>query len=194
LLTLPQYYLVSDASTAVNYGQGDLKVTYSRGYKRKNLLTDGGFEGYTGCTNFCFAESYTNWVGTSPVGGTQDATFFFYPPYARTGSASALLGSAAGRDDKPGTITPAGTLATVAGKKYQITFFQNSAYSGPTLQAPAFVEILWNGVVVNTIRPGYSSWTFHAVDVTAQGNDVVAFRGGKAPAWTFLDDIAIWQL
>ncbi|KAH6904684.1 hypothetical protein BKA70DRAFT_528375 [Coprinopsis sp. MPI-PUGE-AT-0042] len=192
--TCSMYYLVSDESTAVNYGQGDLKVTYSRGYKRKNLLTDGGFEGYQACNSFCFAESYSNWVGSSPSGGFQDATFFHYPPYARTGSASALLGSATGADDKPGTITPAAALATVAGKKYQIAFFQNSAYSGPTLQAPAFVEILWNGAVVNTINPGYSQWTFHAVDVTAQGNDVLAFRGGKAPAWTFLDDIAIWQL
>lgn len=105
-----------------------------------------------------------------------------------------MLGSATGRDDQPGTLTPASALETVAGKRYQIAFFQNSAFSGPNLQAPAFVEVLWNGEVVKTITPGFSHWTFNNVEVMAVGGDVLAFRGGNAPAWTFLDDIAVWQL
>ncbi|TFK26051.1 hypothetical protein FA15DRAFT_316555 [Coprinopsis marcescibilis] len=188
------YYIPSDVSTAVNTGQGDLKVTYSRGYKRKNFLPDGGFEGYTACNKFCFTESYANWAGTSPVGGSKDATVFFFPAYAHSGNSSALLGSASGLDDLPGTLSPSSPLKTVPGKKYQIAFFQNSAYGGPTNQAAAFVEVIWNGKVVKTIRPGFTQWTFNAVDVTAVGNDVISFRGGKAPAWTFLDDIAVWEL
>ncbi|EAU87109.1 hypothetical protein CC1G_05798 [Coprinopsis cinerea okayama7 len=192
--TCSMYYIPSDESTAVNYGQGDLQVTFSRGYRRKNFLPDGGFEGYTACSSFCYTESYANWIGTSPSGGFQDATIFHYPPYAHSGHGSALLGSATGLDNLPGELTPASPLQTVAGKKYQIAFFQNSAFSGPTLQVDAFVEVLWNGQVVRRIEPGFSQWSFYAVEVTAVGEDVLTFRGGKAPAWTFLDDIAVWQL
>ncbi|KAF5371852.1 hypothetical protein D9615_009543 [Tricholomella constricta] len=34
--TCSMYYVPADSSTAVNYGQGDLKVTYSRGYRKKD--------------------------------------------------------------------------------------------------------------------------------------------------------------
>ncbi|RDB25513.1 hypothetical protein Hypma_006474 [Hypsizygus marmoreus] len=33
--TCSMYYIPADSSTAINYGQGDLKVTYSRGYRKK---------------------------------------------------------------------------------------------------------------------------------------------------------------
>jgi hypothetical protein len=77
--------------------------------------------------------------------------------------------------------------------KYTIMFFLASDYSTPALEAPSFVEVIWNGVVVTTIRAGYSPWTYYSVDVTAVGDDTVAFHGGKAPAWTFIDDIFFFQ-
>jgi hypothetical protein len=83
-------------------------------------------------------------------------------------------------------------LATEAGKQYTIAFFQASAFSGPTLEANAFIDILWNGNVVTTIHPGYQNWQFYQFTVTAAGNDVLAFRGGKAPSWSFLDDISVF--
>lgn len=169
-------------------------MTYSRGYRRKNYVVDGGFEGYTGCGDFCYTTSYVNWVGTSPPGGTLDATIFHYQPYAHTGSSVGILGSASGDDNLPGTMTAAQPLNTVAGKKYQIAFFQASAFSGPTSEADAFIEVLWNGQVARRFEPGYSNWQFLTVEVTAVGNDVLAFRGGKAPAWTFFDDISVWAL
>ncbi|KAG6912441.1 hypothetical protein DXG01_014634, partial [Tephrocybe rancida] len=61
-----QYYLVADAFIAVNYGNGDLKGTCSRGYKH-TFVFDGGFEGYTR-DEFCFAASSNTWVSTFPVG------------------------------------------------------------------------------------------------------------------------------
>lgn len=89
-------------------------------------------------------------------------------------------------------------LETEAGKKYRVGFFQNSAFSGPTLQTDAFVEVLWNGEVAKTYKvkdEGFSAeWKWVEVDVVAKGNDVLAFRGGKAPAWTFLDDVAVWPM
>ncbi|KAF9043296.1 hypothetical protein BJ165DRAFT_1595297 [Panaeolus papilionaceus] len=192
--TCSMYFIVADASSATNTGQGDLQVTFSRGYRRKNYVVDGGFEGYTACSDFCFTASYANWVGTSPAGGTLDATIFHFQPYAHSGSGVGLLGSATGADNLPGTLTPASPLQTVSGKNYQINFFQASAFSGPTLEADAFIDILWNGNVVTTITPGFQNWQFYSFQVTAAGNDVLAFRGGKAPAWSFIDDIAVFQV
>jgi hypothetical protein len=192
--TCSMYFLVSDASTAVNTGQGDLQVTFSRGYRRKNALVDGGFEGYNACSSFCFTSSYANWVGTSPAGGTLDATIFFFQPYAHSGNGVGLLGSATGADALSGTLTPAQPLTTVAGKTYQISFFHASAFSGPTLEANAFVDIVWNGNVVQTITPGFENWKLHQLTVTAAGNDVLSFHGGTAPAWSFIDDITVFQM
>ncbi|GLB40797.1 hypothetical protein LshimejAT787_0900120 [Lyophyllum shimeji] len=190
------YYIVADESTAVNYGQGDLKVTYSRGYKRKTLTVDSGFEGYT-CPNgdeFCFGTSSSAWVGTSPTGGSLDATIFHYAPYTRSGSSVALLGSASGVDALAGTLAPKNPLNTVAGRKYSITFFHQSTYSGQDAEKDAFVDVLWNGAIVQTIKPGYQDWTFYEFTVTAVGNDKLAFHGGKAPAWSFIDDVNVWPL
>jgi len=192
--TCSMYYLPSDESTATNTGQGDLQVTYSRGYRRLSVLPDGGFEGYGCGGSFCYTESYANWIGTSAPGGFQDATIFHYAPYARTGHGSGLLGSATGADAHPGTLKPAQPLVTVPGKEYMITFFHYSGFSGPTLQADAFVEVQWNGVVVRRIEPGYSLWTYWEVRVTAQGADELGFHGGMAPAWSFLDDIYVFAL
>ncbi|RDB31124.1 hypothetical protein Hypma_000065 [Hypsizygus marmoreus] len=187
------YYVVADESTAVNYGQGDLKVTYSRGYRRKSLVIDGGFEGYT-CSDFCYAGKYANWIGTSPAGGYLDASIFHYAPYARSGKSVALLGSASGVDALPGTLAPASPLKTVAGKKYTITFFHASVYAGQVAEKDAFVDVLWNGVTVASIKPGYQPWTYYEYEVTAKGNDLLAFHGGKAPAWSFIDDVNVFEL
>lgn len=189
-----QYFIVADESTAVNTGQGNLTVTFSRGYKRNNYVIDGGFEGYNECDFFCFTQSYTNWIGTNSDGGFFDATIFYFPPYAHHGNGVGLLGSAYGSDSLPGTLTPAQPLRTVAGQKYTITFFQASAFSGPDGEAPAFIDILWNGDVVSTLRPGFSNYEYNSFDVVGAGDDVLAFHGGAAPAWTFIDDIAVYQI
>lgn len=73
-------------------------------------------------------------------------------------------------------------------------FFHASAFSGPSGEADAFVDILWNGAVVSTLHPGYTNWEFFSFTVVGAGNDVLAFHGGKAPAWSFLDDVAVYQL
>lgn len=169
-------------------------MTYSRGYRRKNLITDGGFEGFPCSSEFCFGPSYPNWIGSSPAGGSLDATIFHYQPYAHAGKGVGLLGAATGADALPGTLTPAHPLQTVAGKKYTITFFHASVYSGSVSEQEAFVDILWNGQVVSTIHPNYSPWKYYEFTVTAKGNDVVAFHGGKAPAWSFIDDVNIFEL
>ncbi|KAF8798617.1 hypothetical protein BYT27DRAFT_7228349 [Phlegmacium glaucopus] len=192
--TCSMYFIVADESTAVNTGQGDLAVTFSRGYKRINYVVDGGFEGFNICDTFCFSDSYSNWIGTSPAGGFLDASIFFFAPYAHTGNGVGLLGSATGADTLSGTLTPAQPLATVAGQSYTITFFQASAFSGPSFEAPAFVDILWNGEIVSTIHPGFSNYEYFSFNVVGAGNDVLAFHGGVAPAWTFIDDIAVFQI
>ncbi|KAG6852896.1 hypothetical protein C0991_008293 [Blastosporella zonata] len=187
------YYLVADPSTAVNYGQGDLQVTYSRGYARTSLAVDGGFESFT-CDEFCFAASNGNWVGTSPAGGSLDASVFHYQPYARTGSSVALLGSASGVDTLSGTLSTANSLKTVAGNSYTVTFFTNTLYAGPDAESPASVSVVWNGVTVRTIALGYADWTYYETTVVATGNDQLGLHGGSAPAWIFIDDIYVFAL
>ena len=171
-----------------------LQVTYSRGYQRKNYVIDGGFEGYTACTDFCFTESYANWIGTSAPGGTFDAVIIYYTPYAHSGHGSALLGSGSASDTLPGMLTPSQYFCTVAGQQYTIGFFQASAFSGPSSEASAFIDILWNGAVVSTIYPGYANWEYFSFNVVGAGDDVLAFYGGKAPAWSFIDDVTVFQL
>ncbi|KAJ7698061.1 hypothetical protein B0H17DRAFT_1197044 [Mycena rosella] len=191
--TCSMYYLVADESTAVNYGQGDLVVTLSRGYARRSLAIDGGFEGYTACNDFCFTTSYATWIGTSPAGGDDDATVFFFPPYARTGHGSALLGAAFGDDAKVGTLAPAAPIATVAGRQYVVQFFANRSFSGATLEAAASVEVHWNGKKVGGVT-GFQTYGLVQAVVVGTGSDKLSFVGGAAPAWVFLDDVSIFAL
>ncbi|KAF8632774.1 hypothetical protein AX17_004761 [Amanita inopinata Kibby_2008] len=190
--TCAMYYLPNDQSTAVNYGQGDLQVTYSRGYRRISYLPDGGFEGYNACAVFCFTTTYTNWIGTSHPHGVLDATIFKYMPYAHSGHSVGILGSADYHDRLPGTLSPRKTLKTVPGKQYVIAFFHESTFSGQRGEAKAFVKVMWNGKAVATIRPGYQPWTYYAFTVTAVGHDWLAFHGGKAPSWSFIDDVYVF--
>ncbi|KAJ7118053.1 hypothetical protein C8R44DRAFT_982831 [Mycena epipterygia] len=190
--TCSMYYLVADESTAVNFGQGDLVVTLSRGYRRLSVLPDGGFEGYTACDFFCFTASYANWIGTSPANGSFDASIFFFAEYAHTGHGVALLGSASGTDSLAGTLTPAAPLKTKAGTGYVIQAFMVSTFSGEQREGPAKVDILWNGVRVGGVS-GYMPWTLVQVAVTGTGNDTLSFVGGAAPAWTFIDDVYVYE-
>ena len=118
---------------------------------------------------------------------------FFFQPYAHFGSAVGLLGSAMASDNLSGTLTPAKPLQTLAGKKYVVGFFQASTFSGPAYEANAFVDVLWNGQVVMTIRPGFSDWSYYSVEVIGRGGDILAFHGGTAPAWSFIDDITVFE-
>jgi hypothetical protein len=102
------------------------------------------------------------------------------------------LGSANNVDSLPGTMAPRKPLLTTRGKTYTITLFQSSSFSSPADEANARVDVLWNGNVVFSFG-GFSPWTFEQVTVTAVGNDKLAFRGGAAPAWTLIDDVAVFQ-
>ena len=62
-------------------------------------------------------------------------------------------------------------------------------------EAGAYVQVVWNGEVVADIVPEFSyGWIYRTVAVTASGNDRLAFVGGNAPAWMFLDNIAVFIL
>ncbi|KAJ7676729.1 hypothetical protein DFH06DRAFT_1266209 [Mycena polygramma] len=190
--TCSMYFLVSDESTAVNTGQGPLVVTFSRGYARKSVLPDGGFEGFTECSDFCFAASYANWIGITPFGGDFDASIFFFTDYAHTGHGSALLGAAFGDDSLPGTLKPVHPLTTEKGAAYVVQCFMSSAFSGEQLEEPAKVDILWNGARVGGVS-GFSEYTFVEAPVVGTGRDLLSFVGGAAPAWTFIDDCNVYK-
>ena len=94
----------------------------------------------------------------------------------------------------PGTLTLAKPLQTVAGEKYTIAFFHASAFSGFEREASAFVEIFWNGDIVSTIKFGFSNYKYYSFNVVGTSNGVLALRGGAAPAWSFIDDIVVFQI
>ncbi|TFK70907.1 hypothetical protein BDN72DRAFT_896122 [Pluteus cervinus] len=185
------YYRPTDASTATNTGQGDLQVTYSRGYQRISYLPDGGFEGYDPTSPSCTA-SYASWVGTSPSGGHQDASICSGAAYGpRSGHSVGLLGSVTGADNLLGTLAPAELLNTEAGKDYWITFFQKSTFA---LLAVSTIDVQWNGVTVLHIGPELIDlfWTYYQVKVTAAGSDQLSFHGGGSPVHILLDDVYVW--
>ncbi|KAJ7504310.1 hypothetical protein B0H11DRAFT_511054 [Mycena galericulata] len=198
--TCALYSTPTNVSSAVNKGQGTVAVTLSRGYARKSHIPDGDFEAFT-CSDdpdtqaFCFADQAPGWVGTSPTGGRFDATIFHYSPFAHGGTGVGLLGSAFGSDPQPGTLTPAAPLAgLLPGRRYVVQFFHASTYSGADFEGPSFVEVWWNGVLAGSVRVGFSPWTYFEFGVIAVGGgkDVLFFKGGKAPAYDFIDDIYLF--
>ncbi|KAK1233101.1 hypothetical protein PQX77_003741 [Marasmius sp. AFHP31] len=193
--TCSMYYIPTNASTATNTGQGDISVTLSRGYRRTNLITDGDFEKYQCAdgTAFCFTNMTSDWIGTSPRGGNYDASIFHYEYYAYRGTGVGLLGSAFGSDSLPGTLTYAHRIRTKKGGEYKIQFFTQSTYSGKQREKDAFVCVVWNGQTIKTLHTGYAPWAYHEVTARGTGNDELAFCGGKAPAFTFIDNIYVFR-
>lgn len=186
-----QYYFPAVASSATNTGQGNLAIIESAGFRRNTYVIDGGFERFPCSETFCFATEYEYWVGSSAAGGKFDATVFSWRPYAHFGNAVAILGSAYGTDTLPGTLRPRKALDTKAGQKYVIEFFHFSSYGSPAQQNATFLDVLWNGEVIVHMEPGYTPWRFYQVLVNGKGGDKLAFHGGKAPAYSFLDDIRV---
>ncbi|KAJ7827813.1 hypothetical protein B0H14DRAFT_3720112 [Mycena olivaceomarginata] len=197
--TCSMYYLASDETTAVNYGQGSLVVTLSRGYARKSALIDGGFEGYTACNQTCLTQTYANWIG-STSNGIPDGSIFFNPMYAHTGHGSGLLGAVSGTAATAfGTLTPAQPLKTDKGANYVVQCFFWSGYNDPSQEASAKVDILWNEKRVGGTSGYTKDYTFVQAPVVATGSDNLTFVGGSAPAWnspapwTFIDDCKVYK-
>jgi hypothetical protein len=192
---LPQYYLASDETTAVNYGQGSLVVTLSHGYARKSAL----IEGYTMCNQTCLTQTYANWIG-STSNGIPDSSIFFNPMYAHTGHGSALLGAVSGTAATAfGTLTPVQPLKTDNGANYVVQCFFWSGYNDPSQEASAKVDILWNGKRVGGTSRYTKDYTFVQAPVVATGSDNLTFVGGSTPAWnspapwTFIDNCKVYK-
>ncbi|KAJ7066539.1 hypothetical protein C8F01DRAFT_705737 [Mycena amicta] len=196
--TCAMYSAATNASTATNTGQGDLQVTLSRGYARISYIIDGTFEDYV-CDDqsvFCFSERAPGWIGSSSSStGHFDATIFHYAPYAHTGSSVALLGSAFGSDPFPGLLRSALAIAGLTrGRTYVLGFFHSSTYSGFQLEQNSFVSVWWGGSWVGNVTVGYSSWGYFEFKVTAGKNNTLAFIGGQAPAYDFIDDVNLFLI
>ncbi|KAJ7725893.1 hypothetical protein B0H14DRAFT_3169619 [Mycena olivaceomarginata] len=180
--TCSMYYLAADESTAVNYGQGSLVVTLSRGYARKSALIDGGFEGYNRVRQVLSHPT----VWPTPRSSSN-------PTYAHTGHGAALLGAAFTDDAEAGKLTPAQPLQTDKGANYVVQCFVWSGFASPGVEAAAKVDILWNGERVGGSSGYTEEYTFVQAPVVATGSDTLAFVGGAAPAWTFIDDCKVYK-
>ncbi|KAF7308465.1 hypothetical protein HMN09_00695400 [Mycena chlorophos] len=195
--TCSMYYLPTDASTATNTGQGNLTVANSRGYSRIQYILNGGFEQYV-CSNgdiFCFSTSAPNWIGISPFGGFEDATIFHYAPYAHTGNGSALLGCAYGTDTQMGVLQTTAPIAKLdIGRTYLLNFFHWSGYSGQQVEKNAIVSVWWGNTWLGNITGYEAPYTYHEYPVVAGKNNTITFIGGRAPAYSFLDDVGLFML
>ncbi|KAG6906224.1 hypothetical protein DXG01_015127 [Tephrocybe rancida] len=178
------YYVVADASTAVNHGHGDLNVTYSRGYKGTSFAVD----------EFCFAASSNTWVGTSPAGGSLDASFFHYAPYAPHRQQCCPPWVTERRRWPRGHAQPQGPVEDRCSQELTLTPLANTLYAGPDADASVSVDVVWDGKTVGTIKVEYQDWTFYKTTIIATGNDKVALHGGSVPAWVFIDDIYVFGL
>ncbi|TFK61851.1 hypothetical protein BDN72DRAFT_827999 [Pluteus cervinus] len=167
----------------------------SRGYARTNFLVDGGFEAYADCDWFCFTEHTANWDGiTNTTVGFMDATVFYYETYAYVGHSVGLLGSAYANEYYPGTLQSKHAIQTIPGKSYVVSFFVDNTFSGAQFEVDAWHEVMWNGVAAQTWQAGYHDWKHYQTTVVGTGNDIFGIHGGKAPAYSFIDEIYIFQL
>lgn len=173
---------------------GNLKVTFSRGYRRTSHVADGGFESYK-CADGaadCSSSESSSWTLTSP--GSKDVLLWNRAGWARSGSSLASFGSFEGTDDLAGTLSPTSPLQLIAGKEYLLQFWHSSSLNSEAEESNAFLEVSWNGAVLDSIRPGASPWTRYEYRVQAVGNDVLSFHGGKYPAYSLLDDVSLFSL
>ncbi|TFK20312.1 hypothetical protein FA15DRAFT_682590 [Coprinopsis marcescibilis] len=172
-------YNSTDEWTTTFGGDANLQITSSRGYRRipvaepQNLVVDGGFED-TGCAEcFCYTQEVAHWVGISDTGGFEDATVFHHSEYACNGNGVGLLGSATGSDSIQGTLRAKAPLATIPGFQYRVTFYHSRDLTSPEQAAGERVDVIWNGVSVLAVRPGFSQWEPRSVIVTAVGLDTL---------------------
>lgn len=173
--TCSMYYLVADPSTATNYGQGSLVVTWARGYRRKHFVSDDDFE-----------SDDTNWQTHPSSSIVHDATI----AYEGTGAGS--LGPA---NSGPVTLSPAQPLNTNAGDSHILTFFASSqpTVAGSSLSGSTTAQVLWNGSPVLSIAPQTTNWAYYSISLTAQGNDVLAFEQTDGTTSTLVDNVYMFQ-
>ncbi|TFK64854.1 hypothetical protein BDN72DRAFT_901199, partial [Pluteus cervinus] len=149
------------------------EIKDSRGYARTDFLIDGGFEAYADCDWWCFTEHTPNWDGiTNTSLGFQDATIFYYTGYSYVGHSAGLLGSAYTNDWYPGTLQSTHFIQTIPGKSYVVSFFVDNSFSGPSVEAAAWHEVMWNGVAAETWQAGYHTWKHYQTTVVGTGNDI----------------------
>lgn len=118
-----------------------------------NLLVNGGFERAGGATD---------WLPGWTVAGTLDSRA---DGGERSGNAHVEIDAASGPMSQ--------AVATVAGEAYRLALDVKGAAGA------AVLEVVVNGVVLATVRPGDTAWHRYEVAFTGTGRDVVVLR---APA------------
>ncbi|TFK61627.1 hypothetical protein BDN72DRAFT_435270 [Pluteus cervinus] len=90
------------------------------------------------------------------------------------------------------------TSQIIPNPNYILSFFANSAFSGPTAESGAYIEVLWNGIVPplggGRWELGYNKGggTGETSAVYGGTGDRLAFRGSGAPKWVFIDEVYLF--
>jgi len=168
----------------------------------QNILPDGGFESFNDCgpraaEDICYYNVSPGWIGIDDPGAPPDrAVIFFNIAASHSGWTSGILSVAYGSSGLSGTLKPVQPLNTFPGQKYQISFFHGAPYEIPSDSSTTFAQLLWNGeVVFTTPHPGSNAWKQYLVNVTAVGQDLLAFHGGTSSGRTsHIDDVSVYAI
>lgn len=164
--------------------EANSSVTASRGYRRVSVVVDAGFEGFQ-----CDSpedDGNPNWLAlydAEPV----DAAVIQDPSSAHSGVGFGRLGSI--DLTLPGTLITSERLNTAKGRVYQIQLFHRSIFLESATENESFVDVIWNDQVAGSIRSSSAEWEFFSFPVVAQGEDHLAFYGGRQSVWSLIDDV-----
>jgi len=167
----------------------------------ENILPDGGFESFDTCgpragEDICYYNSSPGWIGIDDAGAPADSAIIFYSPYSHSGHTVGVITVAYGSSGLSGTLKPVQPLNTVPGQKYQVSFFHGAPTEVPSNSSTAFAKLLWNGqVVFSTPYPVANTWKQYQVNVTAVGQDLLAFHGGTSSGRaSYIDDVSVYAV
>jgi hypothetical protein len=147
---------------------GMLLLVAAEGRARADLIVNGGFEtgDFTGWTTG--ANSFPEYLVTSPVNSGQYAA------------------QIAGYSYNPDTLSQ--TISTTAGQHYTLSFWREVDGGGPT----ELLNVYWDGnQIFSETNPGARPYEQFSFDVVGTGSDTLLFQCANDPSYTYLDDVSL---
>ena len=151
------------------------------GASQQELVTNGGFETYTGTQDDGVADTFSGWAVT---GGVVDAT-----ATVNSGvNAVKLVGSSATIDSS--------SIAVIPGKKYRLTVYSRGDGTNPPylrLMDGAYAALPgYSGLALNSSTSYVKSE--HIFEGPANGHVIIRFYQNSATGVSYVDDVSLVQI